>query len=160
MRPALALVAVALAASPASAAEWGNITPGTTRMDAVRAQYGPPTRSQTQKVDNYDTTSWVYEGAQAPAGLTRLVVDFGILQAEGFQRDVVRSFRLEPKPGVFTRGTVILGWGPPDRVGVQGEDEVYFYADGLVVMFGKEGRPAHTMLFTPPQPLEPATPSR
>ena len=158
--PTVAIAAVALAVAPAAASEWGTIVPGTTTMEAVRAQYGGPTRSETQKTDNYDTTMWLYEGAQAPVGLIRMVVDFGILHAGGYRRDVVRSFRIEPKPGIFHRRIVLAGWGAPDRVGKQGDVEVFYYADGLVVMFDKEGFQAKTLVFTPPQPLEPAKPSR
>jgi hypothetical protein len=152
--------ALALSVAPALASEWGNIIPGTTTMDAVRAQHGGPTRTETQKVDDYDTTSWVYEGAQAPGGLRRMVVDFGILQSGGYRRDVVRSLRLDPKPGVFHRKLVLAGWGPPERVGKQDETEVFYYAEGLVVMFDKEGLQAQTLVFTPPQPIEPGRPSR
>jgi hypothetical protein len=157
---ALAALALTFAASPAHAAEWGTIIAGVSTMDAVRAQYGGPSKADTQKVDNYDTSSWVYEGAQAPGGLIRMVVDFGILQAAGYRRDVVRSFRLEPKPGVFTRGTVMAGWGRPDRAGRQGDEDVFVYAQGLVVIFGRDGAAARTLVFTPPQTLEPAKPSR
>jgi len=126
----------------------------------VRAQYGGPTKTETQKTDNYDTASWVYEGPQAPVGLLRMVVDFGILRAGGYRRDVVRSFRIEPKPGVFNRKIVLAGWGPPDRVGRQADTEVFYYAEGLVVMFDKEGLQAQTLVFTPPQPTESGKPSR
>jgi hypothetical protein len=162
MRRRLALVALAfvLAGAPALASEWGTIVPGASTMESVRAQYGGPTKSETQKVDNYDTASWVYEGAQAPGGLTRMVVDFGILQGSGYRRDVVRSFRLEPKPWVFNRPLVVAGWGKPDRVGKQGDDDVFVYAQGLVVIFDKDDGMARTLLFTPPQPIEPAKPSR
>jgi hypothetical protein len=154
----LALIAIPVA--PAGASEWGTIVPGTTTMEAVRAQYGGPTKTETQKIDSYDTASWVYEGAQAPVGLLRMVVDFGILRAGGYRRDVVRSFRIEPKPGVFNRKIVLAGWGPPDRVGRQADTEVFYYAEGLVVMFDKEGLQAQTLVFTPPQPTEPGKPSR
>jgi len=146
--------------STAAASEWGTIVPGTTTMEAVRTQYGGPTKTETQKTDNYDTASWVYEGVQAPVGLLRMVVDFGILRAAGYRRDVVRSFRIEPKPGVFNRKVVLAGWGPPDRVGRQADTEVFYYAEGLVVMFDKEGLQAQTLVFTPPQPTEPGKPSR
>lgn len=149
-----------VAVASAHASEWGTIVTGSSTMESVRAQYGGPTKTEAQKVDNYDTATWVYEGAQAPGGLVRLVVDFGILQAGGYRRDLVRSFKLEPKPGVFDRTTVLAGWGPPDRVGNQGDAEVFFYALGLVVIFDKEGWLAQTLVFTPPQPLEPAKPSR
>ncbi|HEY7521349.1 MAG TPA: hypothetical protein VIE36_23925 [Methylomirabilota bacterium] len=156
---ALGLAALVLPVA-ALGSEWGNIIPATTTMDAVRAQHGGPTRTENQKIDNYDTTSWIYEGAQAPVGLLRMVVDFGILQAAGYRRDIVRSFRIEPKAGVFHRRIVLAGWGAPERVGKQAEGEVFYYADGLVVMFDKEGLQARTLLFTPPQPIEPGKPSR
>lgn len=144
----------------AVASEWGTIVPGASTMETVRAQYGGPTKNETQKTDNYDTTTWVYEGAQAPAGMLRMVVDFGILHAGGYRRDIVRSFRIEPKPGVFHRRMVLAGWGAPERVGKQGETEVFYYAEGLVVMFDKEGFNAQTLVFTPPQPIEQGKPSR
>jgi hypothetical protein len=154
------MLALAVAIVPAAASEWATIVPGTTTMDAVRAQHGGPTRAETQKTDNYDTTTWLYEGAQAPVGMRRMVVDFGILHAGGYRREIVRSFRIEPKPGVFHRRIVLSGWGAPDRVGKQGDAEVFYYADGLVVIFDKEGLQAQLLVFTPPQPIEPGKPSR
>jgi hypothetical protein len=154
------MLALAVAIVPAAASEWATIVPGTTTMDAVRAQHGGPTRAETQKTDNYDTTTWLYEGAQAPVGMRRMVVDFGILHAGGYRREIVRSIRIEPKPGVFHRRIVLSGWGAPDRVGKQGDAEVFYYADGLVVIFDKEGLQAQLLVFTPPQPIEPGTPSR
>ena len=130
-------------------------------MEGVRAQFGGPTRTDTQKIDNYDTTSWVYEGNQAPTGMIRMIVDFGILQAGGFRRDIVRSFRLEPKPGVFTRDMILTGWGKPSgfRQGAGAADS-FLYDDGLVVVFDKEAWSAVSMVFTPPQPASPAPPPR
>ena len=161
LRRTLVLAGVVLAvAARAGATEWGTIVVGSSTMDSVRAHYGGPTRTETQKLDSYDTARWVYEGAQAPGGIQRMLVDFGLLQAGGYRRDVVRSLTLEPKPGIFTRGIVILGWGKPDRVGTQGDDEVYFYSQGLVAIFGKDGAPARTLVFTLPQPLEPERPAR
>jgi hypothetical protein len=161
MRRLLLVVTMGLALPVATlASEWGTIIPGTSTMESVRAQYGGPTKTETHKTDNYDTTSWLYEGAQAPVGLLRMVVDFGILQAGGYRRDIVRSFRLEPKRGVFNRKIVLAGWGAPERVGKQGETEVFYYAEGLVVLFDKEGLDAQTLVFTPPQPIGPGTPSR
>ena len=159
-----ALVTAALmvlgACAPVAAAEWGTITPGASTMDTVRAQYGGPTRTETQKVEGYDTTSWVYEGAQAPTGMTRMVVDFGLLQAGGFQRSLVRAFRLEPHRGVFTRDTVLAGWGRPTGFGKEGDNNSFFYADGLLVIFDKDAWSAITMVFTPPQPTDAARSSR
>ena len=148
-----------LPAAPARAAEWGTLVPGTSTTDSVRAQYGQPTKSQAQKVEGYDTTQWVYEGARAPAGIVRLTVDFGLLTAAGYKKDVVRSFRLDPKPGVFNRTLAMDGWGTPTRVGRDGEFEIFLYEQGLLVYFDKEGRIAQTLIFTPPQPL-PATPAQ
>ena len=158
----LAVLALVLLASccAAAASEWGTIVPGTSTMDSVRAQYGGPTRTETQKVEGYETTSWVYEGAQAPTGIGRMVVDFGLLQAGGFQRSTVRSFRLEPHPGVFTRDTILTGWGRPTGVGKEGGNDSFFYADGLLVVFDKEAWSAVSMMFTPPQPTDPARPPR
>jgi hypothetical protein len=160
VRGVLTALLVVLAAAPAAASEWGTIVPGSSTTDAVRGQYGGPTRTETQKVDNYDTSTWIYEGAQAPAGLVRMTVDFGILQAGGYRPEVVRSFKLEPRPGAFDRRAVLAGWGTPDRVGKQSGTEVFVYGQGLVVIFDKDGRHAHTLVFTPPQPLEPVRPSR
>jgi hypothetical protein len=162
VRAALALVAAAavLAVAPAWAAEWGTIIPATSTTETVRAQFGGPTRTDNQKVEAYDTTSWVYEGAQAPPGMTRMVVDFGILQAGGFRRDVVRAFRLEPKRGVFTRDTILTGWGRPDGVRKDAGGDSFLYDRGLVVVFDKEAWSAVSMVFTPPQPGAEGRPPR
>ena len=93
-RLVLALLAWLALAGSATAAEWGTIQPGASTMDSVRAHYGGPTRTETQKVDGYDTTTWIYEGTQAPTGLTRMVVDFGLLRAGGFQRATVRALSI------------------------------------------------------------------
>ncbi|OLC17764.1 MAG: hypothetical protein AUH29_00890 [Candidatus Rokubacteria bacterium 13_1_40CM_69_27] len=133
------------------AAEWGTINPGQSTMEAVRAQYGGPTRTATQKVEGYDTAQWVYEGPQAPGGIRRLVVDFGLLTPAGFQPALVRSLTLEPKPGAFTQTTVLEGWGEPTKVSAAGQPKSFFYESGLVVLFDTEGWQVETMLFTPPQ---------
>jgi hypothetical protein len=159
-RGAVAAVVLALAFAPAQAAEWGTIVPGSSTMETVRARYGGPTKSEVQKLDNYDAASWIYEGPQAPVGMRRMVVDFGLLQSTGYRRDVVRSFKLEPKQGIFHRKIVLAAWGAPERVGKQGGIETFVYAQGLVVMFDKDGLQAESMLFTPPQPVEPGPPSR
>jgi hypothetical protein len=160
VRGLLTALLVVLVTTPATASEWGTIVPGSSTTDSVRGQFGGPTRTEIQKVDKYDTSTWIYEGAQAPAGLVRMTVEFGILQAAGYQPGVVRSFKLEPRPGAFDRGAVLAGWGTPDRVGKQNGTEVFVYGQGLIVIFDKSGRHAHTLVFTPPQPLEPARPSR
>jgi hypothetical protein len=159
-RLVVALVLALAAAGAARAAEWGTIEPATSTMESVRARYGGPTRTAVQKVEGYDTSTWIYEGAQAPAGLIRMVVEFGLLQAGGYRRELVRSFRLEPKRGIFDRRMVLTGWGAPDRAGVQNGVDTFVYAEGLVVIFAKDGVQAESMVFTPPQPLDPAPPSR
>jgi len=152
---ALASMIVVLSCSVVAAADWSTIVPGTSTMDSVRGRFGGPSRTQTQTVDGYETTSWVYDGAQAPTGIGRMTVDFGLLQAGGFQRTLVRSFRLEPHPGVFTRQAVLAGWGRPTGVRKDGDVESFFYAEGLLVTFDKEDRSAVSMLFTLPQPTAP-----
>ncbi len=137
------------------AADWGTIEPGTSTMDTVRARYGAATRTTTEKTEGYDTAQWVYEGARAPAGIQRLVVDFGLLVDKKFQPQVVRAFRLEPKPGVFTLDTVLKGWGEPSLSSPVGEEPRWIlYDNGLVVYFDKQGRQVESMLFVVPQTLK------
>lgn len=159
-RAVLLATAVALLAAPAFAADWGAIVPGETTQDAVRVRYGAPTRTLAQRVDGYQTVQWIYEGAQAPAGLVRMTIDFGLVRPGGYQPQVVRMLKLEPKPGAFSKDTVVNGWGPPARFGNEGEAPVYFYNEGLVVYFDKAGWMATLMVFLPPQPATPAPPAR
>ncbi len=158
-RVALTLVLLAALAAPVCAADWGLIVPGQSTMEAVRARWGEPTKAEPQKVEGYDATQWQYEGAQAPAGMDRMLVDFGILTAAGYKVDIVRSFRLDPKPGSFNKKLVIDGWGTPAKAGLDGQYEVFVYEDGLLVYFEKGGEDAQTLLFTPPQPIT-ATPTQ
>jgi len=159
-----ALALVALLALPAAASDWGQIKPAVSTQSEVRARYGAPTRETTQKIESYDTVQWVYEGAQAPTGIAKMIVDFGILTPAGYKKDVVRTFRLEPKPDIFNRKLVVDGWGPPSRVGKDGEAEFFFYEQGLLVYFGgKDSRDVTAMIFTPPQKPPPdagSTPQR
>lgn len=151
----LVLVGAAGAVSRAHALEWGLIDPGHTAMDAVRARYGEATRTSTQKVDEYNTTQWVYEGEQAPVGMVRMVVDFGLLTPQGYRPQIVRSVLLHPKPGTFTRALVVQGWGAPTAVGAQSGAPAYMYEEGLFVSFDQEGWDVTTMLFTPRQTIPP-----
>ena len=155
MRAALLVLAVLLLAGPAAAEEWGTIVPGATTTEAVRARYGAPTRSAAVKIDRYDAAQWVYEGTQAPPGIRRMTVDFGLLAPGGYRPDVVRSFRLEPKPRIFDRRTVLAGWGVPTKTAREGEADVYFYQEGLLVYFDKGGFNVAAMVFAPPQPVAP-----
>jgi hypothetical protein len=155
-RPALLLaILVLLVGAPAGAAEWGLIRPGVTTKDAVRARYGSPTRTDRQKVETYDTETWIYEGEQAPTGLDRLTVEFGLLHETTYQANVVRAFRLEPRPGTFNRGVIANGWGFPDRMGRENERDIFLYRDGLLVYFDEGGWNAKLMVFTLPQPRDP-----
>jgi hypothetical protein len=152
----VALAACLTAVAPrAHALEWGSINPGVTAMDAVRARHGEPTRTSTEKVDNYDAAQWVYEGERAPVGMERMVVDFGLLTPQGYRPQIVRSVLLHPRPGAFTRQVVVQGWGPPTAVGVQSGAPAYLYEDGLFVVFDEAGWDVLTMLFTPRQKIPP-----
>jgi hypothetical protein len=137
------------------ALDWGLIDPGQTDMDAVRGRYGAATRTSAQKVDDYNTTQWVYEGAQAPVGMERMVVDFGLLTPQGYRPQIVRSVLLHPKLGMFTRAVVVQGWGIPTAVGAQSGAPAYLYEEGLFVVFDETGEDVRTMLFTPRQKIPP-----
>ena len=159
MRAPLVLVAAVLvvvaAAGLAGAAEWGLIQPGVSTTQSVRAQYGTPSRVDRQKVDNYDTEKWIYQDDRAPTGIVRLTVDFGLLRDGKYQPDIVRAFELEPHGGTFNRGIVSNGWGLPDRVGQQGNEDVFLYKEGLLVYFAENGWNVRLMIFTLPQPRDP-----
>jgi hypothetical protein len=146
-----ALTLLSASAGPALAAEWGGIEPGVTTLEEVRDRYGTPTRETPKKVENYDTIEWLYEGAQAPTGMVRMTVEFGLLGAAGYRPRVVRLFRLDPRPFVFPKPTVIEGWGVPDRLGTQDNRDIFLYDSGLIVTFDAEGINATNMFFLLPQ---------
>jgi hypothetical protein len=148
---------VALLAAPVAAADWGQIKPAATTQQEVRARYGAPTRETPQKIESYDVVQWVYEGARAPAGIIKMIIDFGLLTPSGYRKEVVRTFRLEPKLDIFNRKLILDGWGPPGRIGKEGDLEFFLYAEGLLVYFGKDDNEVLAMIFTPPQPLPPAS---
>ena len=145
-------VALLAPAAGARAEQWGAMVPGESTMETVLALRGAPTRTATEKVEGYDTARWVYEAAQAPGGIARLTIDFGLKTASGYHAEIVRSFKLEPRPGVFDRNSVLVGWGPPAGVGQDGEVEFIFYKEGLFVYFAKDDFHVTSMVFTPPQP--------
>ena len=155
------LVVAGLLVGPAGAGaeEWGGIEPGVTTIDQVRARYGAPSKETRAKVEGHDTIQWVFEDARAPGGVQRLTVDYGLLTPQGYKQTVVRAFRLEPKPKVFGKNTVAQGWGPPDAIGSQNDQETFFYQSGLIVIFNKDGTDAIVLTFTPPQPDAPARPA-
>jgi hypothetical protein len=151
------VLALLLLGAPAlaRAAEWGLIQPGVSTTQTVRERYGAPTRVERQKVDNYDTESWVYEGTRAPTGMVRMTVDFGLLRENKYRPEVVRAFQLEPHGSTFNRGVVVNGWGFPDAGGRQGDEDYFVYKDGLLVYFAKDGFNVRLMVFTLPQPRDP-----
>jgi hypothetical protein len=131
MLRALTFLGMLLAApGVAGAGEWGNIEPGVSTVEQVRARYGAPSKETRARVEGYDTLQWVYESNRAPGGLVRMTVDFGLLAQTGFKPSVVRLLKLEPKPLIFGRRTVIEGWGLPDGVGDQ---------DGVRTFFTRRG---------------------
>ena len=154
----LAAAALALDAGAAAAEQWGGIEPGESTMAVVKNLRGTPTRTAKQKVDGYDTEEWVYEDAKAPGGIRRLTVDFGLVTPSGYRPDLVRSLKLDPKPGAFDKESITTGWGAPAGVGKEGEVEFFFYKEGLFVYFAKDGHGVATMTFTPPQIPPPGTP--
>jgi hypothetical protein len=154
-------LAVLLLAAGAEAAEWGGIKPGESTMEMVRSRFGAPTLTKAEKTEGYDTARWTYESPRTPAGIKSLVVDFGLVVGGVFQAQVVRTFRLEPKPGIFTRATILAGWGDPARSSPVGELPLWFlYETGLIVYFDKEGWQVESMVFVPPQPLTPGAGGR
>ena len=164
-RALLILILMVGAARPALAAEWGNIAPGVTTIEQVRDLYGRPSRETTAKVEGYDTRQWIYERSQAPEGLVRLTVDFGLLVQGTYRPSVVRLVTLEPKPLIFLRKTVIDGWGLPDREGTMEGLPTFIYQEGLFAMFQKDGESAVRLIFSIPQPvpagkIAPATPPK
>ncbi len=147
------LLALLSLTSPAVAAEWGNIQPGVTIREHVHERYGPPSKENRLKIDNYDTIQWIYEGNRAPAGMTKMTVDFGLLAGSAFKGNIVRLLTLEPKPLIFGRGTLIQGWGLPDGIANNPDGTVtLFWKDGLIATLDKEGEDAAIMVFAPPQP--------
>jgi hypothetical protein len=159
MRHLALLFVLALIAVPVAASDWGGIEPGVTTVDQVRERYGQPSKETRPKVEGYDTLQWVYEGAQAPEGIMRMTVDFGLLAAGAYKPNLVRLFTLEPKPLIFGKNTVIQGWGVPDGVADNKDgSSTLVWKDGLLVTFDKEGKDAVSMIFSVPQPLSPSGP--
>jgi hypothetical protein len=133
-------------------AEWGTLVPGETTMAAVRARFGEPSSVARKKLDRYESAEWLYEGDRAPAGMIRMHVHFGILRAGKYLPNIVRTFGLEPKPGVFTRAQVTLAWGKPQKGGTQDGVPMLIHDEGLVVYYDKDIVNAVSMWFTVPRP--------
>ena len=142
-----------LLASAAHADEWRTIRPGASTQEAVRAQFGQATKVTSQKVEGYDSAQWVYEGEQAPPGIVRMTIEFGLLTPQGYKPEIVRVMQLQPKPRIFMRHNILTGWGTPQGVKMEGGTESLFYESGLIVRFDKDGVMATSMVFTPPQKL-------
>ena len=153
MRCLALLLGLVFVASVAHAAEWDTVRPGDSTQEAVRAQFGQPTKVTSRKVDGYDSPQWLYEGAQSPRGVAKLTIDFGLLTPQGYKPQIVRVMELLPKPGVFTRQTISLGWGVPQGIKTEDGIESVLYQDGLIVRFDKDGWLVTSMVFTPPQTL-------
>lgn len=158
MRAGLARLVVGVVASAlvlhggaAVAEQWGGVEPGVSTTAEVKSLRGTPTRTAKQKVDGYDTEEWIYEDARAPAGIRRMVVDFGLMTAAGYRADLVRALKLEPRSGAFDKDSIIAGWGAPAGVGKDGDADFFFYKEGLFVYFAKDGQAVASMTFTPPQ---------
>jgi hypothetical protein len=154
---AFLLVILALS-GPALGADWGGIQPGVTTQEQVRERYGPATRTTSKKLEGYDTTESIYEGGQAPTGMVRMVVEYGMLTPQGYRPALVRVFRLDPKPFIYGKNTVVDGWGIPDRAATEQGRDYFFYESGLLVTFDKDGVSASSMYFTVPQ-TRPAAPA-
>ena len=137
----------------ASGEEWMGVAPGKADKAAVRAVFGPPTREVTKKEEGYDTSEWIYEGGKAPAGATRLVVQFGLLRGGTFRAEMVRALTYFPKRNIFLRAAIVDGWGAPDKTGTDSTGRiVFFYRRGFVATLDKDGRETLEMLFTVEQP--------
>src|SRR5436190_839063 len=149
------VVALGLAGT-AQASEWGGIAPGVTTLEQVRERYGAPSKESKTKLENYDITTLTYEGSRAPAGMNRLVVEVGWLAKDGFKPNVVRVFRLEPRPLIFPIQAIMDGWGIPSAAGESGGRPTFFYEEGLVVIFDPQGVNAENMSFTLPQAIPPS----
>ena len=92
-----------------------------------------------------------------PTGLVRMTLDIGLLTPGGYKASVVRLLKLEPKPFIFRRVTVIEGWGLPDGARSENGVDTFFYKVGLFVVFDKEGESATSLVFGPPQSDVPET---
>jgi hypothetical protein len=155
MRAGLASLATAVALlgplTGAPALEWGLINPGESTTESVRARYGAPSKAIPQKEAGHDTLRWVYEGSQAPPGMRRMTVDFGLMTPAGYRRELVRSLTLEPQRGIFNRQLVLSGWGQPTGIGQHADAPAFLYEEGLFVYFESDGWVVRSMLFTPRQ---------
>ncbi|PYM15741.1 MAG: hypothetical protein DMD81_14275 [Candidatus Rokuibacteriota bacterium] len=150
----LTLVCLAFVATVTEAADWGGIAPGTSTKDTVQKIFGAPSRTEQKKLEGYDVSDWVYEGPRAPGGVVRMTIEFGLLAGQNFKPDIVRVLRLDPAPGVFNRRAIIAGWGIPYAAGREEQTPEFYYEEGLLVLFDKQGWNVERLVFTPPQPRQ------
>jgi hypothetical protein len=149
------VLAVLLVAPVAVAEQWGGVDPGQSVKSDVQSRFGAPTKETTKKLEGYDTSEWIYDPPKTPAGFTRMQVDFGLLTSKGYQPDVVRTVILTPRPGIFSRQEILIGWGRPDSVGEENNQLIFLYKSGLVVILDKNDERAEQLVFTVPQPDQP-----
>jgi hypothetical protein len=153
----LVIVLVVLLVAPVAGAEqWGGLNPGQSVKADVQSRFGEPTKETKQKLEGYDTIEWLYEPPKAPAGFTRMLVEFGLLTPQGYQPDVVRALMLTPRAGIFSRQEILIGWGRPDSVGEENNQLIFLYKSGLIVVLDKNDERAEQLVFTVPQPDQPA----
>jgi hypothetical protein len=148
-------LAVLAGAVLAGAASWGGITPGETPRRDVQARYGPPSRERMVTEDGRTAAEWTYAGEQAPRGMERMVVSFGLLRGASFVPDMVRALTLYPRPGVFRLAQITAGWGKPDAIGTDqqtGRPAFRYDAKGLLVIFDRRGEWAELLVFAPEPP--------
>lgn len=154
-RLAGAVAAVVLLAGAARAATWGGITPGTTTLAEVRALHGTPSRERTVSEGGRSAPEWTYAGEQAPLGLERMVVSFGLIRDERFLPEVVRAVALYPRPRIFTVAHVTQGWGKPDALGTEEQTRrpaMRYERLGLLVVLDPQGEWAEMLLLAPEKP--------
>jgi hypothetical protein len=145
----------ALLARGAAAETWGGITPGVTTGPEVRTRYGSPSRERLLVEEGRTVPEWTYAGAQAPRGLDRMVISFGLLQPAGFRADLVRAVTLHPRPRIFSLQAILNGWGQPDGIGTEeatGRPSLHYGTRGLLVILDRAGEWAEVMLFAPAAP--------
>jgi hypothetical protein len=151
-RPVALLLALVAVAGPAGAATWGGLTPGESTRRDVEARYGRPSRERQVSEGALVGSEWTYAGDRAPAGLSQMVVGFGLIGPRGFAADVVRGVTLTPKPHVFPVPMLTSGWGKPDAIGTDeqsGRPVLRWENEGLLVLLDRSGQYAELMVFGP-----------
>jgi hypothetical protein len=148
------IVGLLAAAGDLGAASWGGVTPGETTQAGVQTLYGRPSRERSLVEEGRTVAEWTYAGPQAPHGLERMVVSFGLLVGGRFVPDMVRSVALHPKAHVFSLRSISNGWGKPDAVGTEeasGRPSFHYNTLGLLIILDRTGQWAEFMLFAPRQ---------